>query len=322
MALFALATAGASTAAGQEWADKMFKERTHDFRTVGRGAKAEYAFEFTNLYQEEVHVSAVRTSCGCTTPVLSADTLRTHEKAKVTAKFNTNSFIGQKGAVITVVFDKPYYAEVQLNVSGYIRTDVSFDPPEVDFGEMMPGEVKTKTVTITKTGNSNWRITDVRSQCKDLAASLSGPIVSRGQVQYRTTVRSRESLPEGDLAEQLTLVSNDRAFPTTEMAIVGRVRKQLTVTPEAVSIDTVTSDEPVEKRLVVRGEVPFRITDVRCDDDRFEFEIPADSKKLHFLKMRFFADSENGRVAQRIKVVTDLAGENTAELVVTGTVRR
>ncbi len=125
-----------SPASGQSWADKMFDVKKHDFRTVGRGTKAEYHFDFTNVYEEDVHVSAVRTSCGCTTPSLTQETLTTHETGSVIATFNTNTFIGQKAATITVVFDRPKYAEVQLKVSGFIRTDITFDPPEVNYGEL------------------------------------------------------------------------------------------------------------------------------------------------------------------------------------------
>ena len=33
------------------------KSREHDFGTVARGAKAEYRFDFENLYMEDVHVA-------------------------------------------------------------------------------------------------------------------------------------------------------------------------------------------------------------------------------------------------------------------------
>ena len=64
--LFLPAMAGQASA--QDWADKMFKVKEHDFRIVGRGTKSEFHFEFTNLYEEDVHIQSVRTSCGCTTP--------------------------------------------------------------------------------------------------------------------------------------------------------------------------------------------------------------------------------------------------------------
>ena len=44
----------------QEWAEKMFAVRSYDFGSIARGAKAEYAFELTNLYLEDVHIADVR----------------------------------------------------------------------------------------------------------------------------------------------------------------------------------------------------------------------------------------------------------------------
>jgi len=319
--MFGACGGNAEQARAQSWAEKMFTVRDHDFRTVGRGTKAEYHFELKNIYQEDVHIAAVRTSCGCTTPSLTRDTLATHETGAVVATFNTNSFIGQKSATVTVVFDRPYYAEVQLKVAGYIRTDITFDPPEVDFGELMPGESATQTVTITKTGSPNWRINDVRSHCSDLGASLASPEIGAGFVRYRMTVRAKESLAEGDLREQLTLISNDRSFPTTEMSVVGRVRPTLSVSPAAVSIGTISSDSAVEKKLVVRGQDPFRIKEVVCEDERFEFA-PSDSKKkIHFLTLKFQGDGETGRVAQRVTIKTDLGSGKTTSFLVTGTIQ-
>ena len=104
----------------KNWAAEMFKTLDHDFRTVGRGTKSEFHFELQNKFQEDVHIAAVRTSCGCTTPSISKKTLKTLESGAIIAKFNTDTFIGPKAATVTVVFDRPYYAEVQLKVKGFI----------------------------------------------------------------------------------------------------------------------------------------------------------------------------------------------------------
>ena len=51
----------------QQWAKDMFETTKHDFGTVARGAKAEFRFELTNRYLEDVHIAGVRSSCGCIT---------------------------------------------------------------------------------------------------------------------------------------------------------------------------------------------------------------------------------------------------------------
>lgn len=310
----------AKNVAAENWADKMFQEKSHDFRIVGRGTKCEHHFEFTNIYEQDVHVAAVRTSCGCTTPSLSKETLKTHETGSVIATFNTNTFIGQKSATVTVVFDRPSYAEVQLKVSGLIRTDITFDPPEVAFGETSSGQSLEREVVITHTGNVNWEITDVRSHCSNLKVRLDQVERAPSLVRYRMLVRMDDAMPEGEIRERLTLISNDRDFPTTEMAISGRIRPTISVSPAAVSLGTTTADGTVEKRLVVRGEEPFEISDIECADDRFQFEVPLGTKRVHFVKLRFMGDGSDDPVSQEIRVITDLAGKS-ATCVVTGTIQ-
>ena len=308
----------APSASAQNWAEKMFEKTSHDFRIVGRGAKSEYHFEFTNQYEQDVHVASVRSSCGCTTPSISKNTLKTHESASVLATFNTSSFIGQKAATITVVFDRPTYAEVQLKVSGFIRTDITFDPSEVNFGEFASGLAREREVTITHSGNNSWEITDVRSHCQHLQVRLNPVERLPNLVRYRIMVRLDDSMPAGDIRERLTLISNDREFPTTEMLISGRVRPAVSISPASVSLGETNTTDTKEQRLVVRGEEPFEILDVQCGDRRFEFEVPAGEKKLHFVKLRFRGDGSDESISQEIRIVTDLPGNQSASCIVTG----
>src|SRR3972149_6317108 len=160
--LFVLIVSAASSLTAQEWARKMFQESEHNFGTCARNAMAEYEFVFENLYLEDVHVVGVRTSCGCTTPRVENPTLKTYEKGAIVAHFNTDRFLGQRGATLTVTIDKPFYAEVQLHVRGYIRSDVVVEPGSVKLGTGDQGRAVEQKVVVNSTGRSKWKILDVR----------------------------------------------------------------------------------------------------------------------------------------------------------------
>jgi len=292
--------------AGSDWAKKMFPVTEHDFRTVGRGARAEYYFEFTNPYKEEVRVSSVRTSCGCTTPSVTQNLIPSRGKAAVIAKFNTDTYVGDRSATVTVVFDKPYYNEVQLKVRGTIRTDVTFTPSEVNFGELVAGQIKRQEVVVTYTGGLNWEIKDVRSLCSDLTVSLPAPERGPGMVRYRMQIGTKDSLPEGDVRERLTLITNDQRFPTIDMSVLGRVRPSLEVSPASVNLGQLSTGSMVEKRLVVRAEEAFEVTKAESLDPRFTFELPKGKSKLHFVKVMFTADNNIGNVSRFVEITTDL----------------
>src|ERR1035437_10000490 len=140
-----------SLCCAQEWADKMFEFRSYDFGNIARGAKTEFAFELTNLYLEDVHIASVRSSCGCTTPRIEKDTLKTYEKGAVIADINSDRFSGNQGATITVTIDKPQYAQVQMHVKVYIYNDVHLEPSSVAIGSVALGNSVERTISVQYT---------------------------------------------------------------------------------------------------------------------------------------------------------------------------
>ena len=319
--MFASLLVRSSDASAENWAEKMFSVQSHDFRMVGRGAKSEYRFQFTNPFDQDVHIASVRTSCGCTTPKISNRTIAPRQTGEITAELNTDSFIGQKSATVTVVFDRPSYAEVKLNVSGYIRTDITFDPPEMNFGEFRSGETPEREVTITHVGNPNWEITDVRSHCRELKVRLLSVEKNSREVKYRMSVRVDGPIAEGDLRERITLVSNDANFPTTEMLLFGKIQSLVSVSPATVSLGDLSANQTKEQRLIVRSDEEFEVKNVLCEDPRIEFEVGTGKKKIHFIKMRFRGDGSAESISQQVKVVTDLPESGITSCLVTGRVR-
>ncbi len=185
----------APTASAQDWATAMFRERTHEFGTVAAYSKTEHRFLVTNKYKEPMNLVGVTSSCGCTSPSITKQTLKTGETAEVVAVFNTHSFRGQRSAVLTVTFGDPFYAQVQLRVSGFIRGDVVLNPPSVNFGRVRPGSTAEQTIDVSYAGRSDWKVMDVRAANDYLQAELKETRRGGGRVDYRLTVRLKEGRP-------------------------------------------------------------------------------------------------------------------------------
>ena len=86
LALLMLLAAGASEAAAQGWAEKMFNKLDHNFNTVARGADTVYKFEVTNPYKQDMILTGVRSSCGCTSPSLETADGKAPENGTITLK--------------------------------------------------------------------------------------------------------------------------------------------------------------------------------------------------------------------------------------------
>lgn len=315
-----LAGALTNQSAAATWAKRLFEKTKHDFGTVARAAATEYAFKFTNNLKHDVHVAHVRSSCGCTKPRIEKRTVRRGESSAVIAKFNTRSFKGRAGATVTVVFDRPRYAEVQLRVSGYIRRDVVFSPGCVDFGSVEQGRVTEKSVDLQYAGRNDWRIVNVRSPLPFVTVTTNQTRRDNGRVGYGLTIRLAEDAPAGYINSELLLETNDRRLRSIPLTVSGRVSPSLAVSPGLLYLGNVPAGGRCEKRLVVRGPEPFRITRIECDDGRFQFNVTDQPKKLHFVSVHFRADDIPGEISQTIHVHTDLDGGKLAKVDATATV--
>ncbi len=263
---------------------------------------------FKNIYEEEIHIAGVRTSCRCTEPRITKDTLKTWETGGIIAEFKTRSFLGNRSATITVTIDRPFFAEVQLSVRGYIRGDVVFDPGEVAFGEVSQGQQQEKMINVTYAGRSNWKIVDVRSANPHFEVELLDENRYAGHVTYKMLVRLLPTAPAGYIQDQLAIVTNDSWNSDLDLPIEGRVTPPVTVSPASLFMGVLKPGESATKQLVVRGKTPFKVVKIHCPDGCFEFTLSDEEKKLHLIPVKFTAGSSPGKVSEVIEIETNLAG--------------
>lgn len=306
---------------GKEWARKMFERTEHDFGVVARGANAEFDFELQNIYQEEVHISSVRSSCGCVSPSIVNDTLETWQKGKIHVKFNTRAFLGQKKATVTVTIDRPYFAEVQLQLSGFIRQDVVFDPGIVDFGQIDGGTEEVKSVNINYAGKDSWAIVDVETPSEFILARWRETQRGKGRVGYELQVRLTGQAPAGYITDHVVLVTNDQHLQRIPLELRGRIVPSVTVSPSALQLGVLTPGQKVTKMLLVKGARPFQVTRVHCEGDCLVFGDALGSKSIHKIPVTFTAGEEPGDLAFVIHIETDLGRGGSTSCMATASVR-
>src|SRR5262245_16877639 len=311
-----------TTVSAKEWAQKMFQATSHDFGHVARGAKAEFAFEVQNLYEEDIHIADVRTSCGCTTPTITKPILKTWEKGSIVATLNARSFVGQRNSTLTVVIDRPYYAEVHLTISGYIHSDVDFQPGVAALGDVEQGAAADKEVTVTYRGRGNWQITDVRSANAHLEVELADAVRQAGIVSYKMLVRLKADAPAGILQDQLTLVTNDQRMPTVVLPVEGRIIPPLAISPSPLMVGSLAPGQSTTKQLVITGKQPFKVLSITSDCQSLEFKTAPDVvKKVHLIPVTVKAPEKPGEFRFTISIETDLDAAPTTSCQDRGPVR-
>ncbi|MEN6457453.1 MAG: DUF1573 domain-containing protein [Thermoguttaceae bacterium] len=292
----------------------MFKVTEHDFGSVAKAGKAEVRFVFENLYLEDVHIADVQSSCGCTTPTIETPFLKTYEKGTILAHFNTDTFSGQRGATLTVIIDRPYPAEVQLHVRGYIRSDVIVEPGSVQVGAINQGNSADQDVNVSYVGGADWQITGIKTSNPYISAKAIETGRENGQVSYQLKVHVDKAAPAGYLNDHLMLVTND-GNSQIPVLVEGRIVPGITVSPSALFMGVVQPGQKVTRQLVVKGQKPFKILAISCDDKSFKFDTSKEgtAKQLHMIPVTFSAGTDAGKVVKTIRIKTD-QGTMTPEL--------
>ncbi len=312
-AAFVVTPALQPLAFAQAWLNQAIpiEARSFDFGTVARAAKTEHRFLITNNSPDDIHLMSARASCGCTTPIIESEWIKAGQVGTVLARFNTGTFTGRKSATLTISIDKPNFAELQLNVRGYIRSDVVLNPGEVNFGEVPVGESKTVDLTLDYAGRNDWQLVGLDNPLDFVDATFEEVSRSGGRVSYKVSATLADSTAVGALQSQLMLKTNDRNLTSLPVRVLGSVLPPVQVSPQTLAFGSIEPGKAVSQRLVVKGRAEFRILDIRGTKADITFEAPETPKLAHLLNISIvpIAQAKDGQITDELQLFTDLMEE-------------
>lgn len=282
---------------GQDWARKMFAETSHSFGNVSKGDFPEFRFEVQNIYEEDMHIASVQSSCGCTSVSMTKNTLKTWEKGEIVCRFNSPAFDGFKQATITVRFDRPYIGEVQLMVSGNIvRTSgVNFSPQSIDFGQVTEANLPSRAIKVSSAGNPNLRILDVKSTFSHIKVQLKPPVRVNNQIQYEMVTQLKPGVPVGYAQGELyVVVEENQVRREIPIRFNAKVVPALQL-PESITLGPLSPGQEIKKKVILKADREFQITDVTCQSTAFRVKADRESKKVHFVELIYTGEDNPGR---------------------------
>jgi Protein of unknown function (DUF1573) len=288
-----------------DWAKKMFDSTSKDFGVVARGAEVSHRFRIKNLYKEDVQISTVTTSCGCTAPQFDQTPVKSGGETFVTISMDTLKFQHLKTSTVTVQFAQPRFAEVKIPVQVYIRSDVVLTPGSINFGAVGTGEKVDRSIEIAYAGRPDWKIVKVNSGDSNVDAKVVETSRNGGQVNYRLDVSLLSTAPVGLLRKQMTLITDDASGNEIPVIVQARVEGDVTVTPSVVQLGSVAPGAETTKTVLLRSHKPFVIEKVECDSNRQAFRMPAlgkDAKPVHVLSLAFTAPNQIGPFSEKFIV--------------------
>lgn len=326
LSLFLVCIVLIENAAADSWGANLFPTKRHDFGSVTLGADAEFRFELTNIYNSDLRLVSLRSSCGCTSARFSTVLLKPGETGAVIARLNTSGqHLHSKSSVLTVQLETvvggtPRIDTVQLFVSGYIRPDVLLTPGSVEFGAVSEGTSVTRTLQLEYTGHPGWALTNIERSLPFIYARAEEVLRERGNVTYRITAVIKEDAPPGYVRDALRFTTNElqpgkREPVEITLPVHGVVTATLQAKPSPIQIGILSPGETAVKNIIIRSETPFRITNVSAADNRFRFAFSGRESTVQLISVSFsaqpFLPGQSQDITEVIHISTNDSRQNT-----------
>src|SRR5262249_49179851 len=168
---------------------------------------------------------------------------------------------------VFVQFDRPGWEEVRLWIQANSRDDISVSPEAFALGQAKRGTAPSGTVTITFLGQSASQILEVQRDSNYILTELKEVRRQGGEAAYQLTAKLRPDVPVGKWFTDLWVKTNNPAMPRIRVPLTVEIESALSVSPTTVVLGQVKPGAEAERRVIIRGVSPFKITGVQGTDE-------------------------------------------------------
>lgn len=308
-----------AAAQAQSWVESVLPERSFDAGSVARGSKVRHTFRLVNRLDREVRIASWKTKCGCTDVRVGSKVIPPGTQTTIEAVIDTTKFLGYKPSGLTLVFEQPGYAEVDLNLTCFIRGDVMLNPGVVDFGIVPRSSATRPTVTCTLNysgGQANWGVVKMQTRTARVSAKLHESSRSAGgHVQYVLTATLDPSGDAGFFKDEITMVTNDTTGQTIPIAVSAAIQSAVTVSPSPLLVGQVKPGDVVTRTLLVRSSQPCKLKSVTTGKDELAAKFdPEPSRAVHTVTLTWKVPAQPGPFNSTVVIATDLENESPARV--------
>jgi hypothetical protein len=303
----------ASPALAGNWADALFAGHSHDFGVVARGPTLSHSFRITNTTAQPVHLANVRVSCGCTSAAAQTSELAPGQSTDLVVNMDTRRFYGHKAVTVYVQFDRPQWEEVRLTVSATSRDEIALSPQLLSFGSIVRGTNATRATTLTVHGLGT-HLVSIQAQSNYVQMAARNVRHTETELVYEITATLRPDTPIGKWYTDIWLNLSGPNGQQMRLPLTVEVTPALQLSASVLSFGNIEPSEKSEKRIIVRGPQPFRITGIEGTDEVVSVQPPGDEAKPVHVLVVGVKPTKSGEFARTLKVVTDLEPDRTVEL--------
>lgn len=148
---------------------------SYDWGKVGpKDSPLKTKVKLKNVGNEQLIITNVKPSCGCTTAPLDKDKLAPGEVATIDVSFNVGSRAGVNSKTIRISSNDPNSSTTIFRLSADVQKEITLNPAYFAFNQMEVGKEESSKITIKNTGKKTLTLSNITKSPADLRLNISG----------------------------------------------------------------------------------------------------------------------------------------------------
>ncbi|MBT3878348.1 MAG: DUF1573 domain-containing protein [Candidatus Scalindua sp.] len=259
-----------------------FNNPDFDFGQIYKDQKVEHIYTFENRGKDTLKIKKVRTSCGCTAAILTADTILPGETGEIKATFSSGSASGNIKKSITVSSNDPDTPKYRLTIFGEIIKDLIIKPEHIDFGSVSTGEKISKTVSIKSQTEPDFKIKKITPSKPFIDAKIVA--VKNGEYIIEITLNRNSVI--GRLSGGIYLETNSQIESKVNIPFFGEIAGDISTYPKKIYFGSVVKGKELSQKIYVKANKSnIEILKIKTFPDYISTRIieKKESEKPHYL---------------------------------------
>lgn len=255
-------------------------EEEWDFGKIKEDERPVHIFTIKNIGREELIISRVRASCGCTATMLSSDHIPPGKSAELKATFDPTGFKGLVKKDINIESNDSQIPNKKITIIAEVEPIPSpqafFSDSQWDLGLISQGDLPSFTFTIENKGELDLIIDKIdASEYIQYDTEIPLPLtILAGEKQEVTFTYNSSQHELGEVRESVRIYCNDPKRKAFSLRIDGYIKEKpiptVSISPVGASFNLTTNSEgETIGRFVLAnsGEEGIKITSIKTSVD-------------------------------------------------------
>lgn len=255
------------------------REVNFDFGEKKSGKVVQHEFLLENRGDENLKISDIKTSCGCTTSGTRTMLLKPGEMKPLAVKMDLKGRSGQQRQSLTLRTNDPNNRISVLTISGQAIPDILVEPRTLNLQEQELGKVHQGELRLTSSTGEPFEIVRVTAKRENLEVEIEQ---AADGLSAKIQVTSKPQEGQGHFTDVLEIETTNPNVKQVRVLVMWQISTGISISPGQVNLILDEDGKALNRYLLVRGypglAEPLEVTGVEWPGQDVEISVQNNKK--------------------------------------------